>query len=196
MSGNQKGTLLVTGGQDGKVCLWQWGRDAFLHQVAEIYTTNLPVLSAKFTNAMDTAITIAVESYVINYKVIRKTSQQYHIEQDTQRQIKMLGDHRLLCPHCLVLLHHHNDDHQGQRQYPMFLTLRTSRLFELISSDFANRPVLLDERPTGLCADQQWVIDPITETSVVYTAVALMASADHPIAYIWRKQEAASSLIV
>jgi hypothetical protein len=33
VSSNSDGSLAVTGGKDGKVCIWIWGGDEFLHQV-------------------------------------------------------------------------------------------------------------------------------------------------------------------
>jgi hypothetical protein len=30
---NTSGFLLLSGGRDGKICIWQWGMDQFLHQV-------------------------------------------------------------------------------------------------------------------------------------------------------------------
>ena len=41
--------MIISGGTDGKVCIWQWGRDEFLHRAGEIYITNLPIQSAKVT---------------------------------------------------------------------------------------------------------------------------------------------------
>ena len=39
--------MIISGGTDGKVCIWQWGRDEFLHRAGELYITNLPIQSAK-----------------------------------------------------------------------------------------------------------------------------------------------------
>ena len=47
LSCNDKGSLIISGGTDGKVCIWHWGRDEFLHRAGEIYITNLPIQSAK-----------------------------------------------------------------------------------------------------------------------------------------------------
>ncbi len=33
IASNESGTLTLSGGRDGKLCLWQWGKDHFFHQV-------------------------------------------------------------------------------------------------------------------------------------------------------------------
>ena len=33
VTSNESGTLALSGGRDGKLCLWQWGKDHFFHQV-------------------------------------------------------------------------------------------------------------------------------------------------------------------
>ena len=48
MASNASGDLLASGGSDGNVCLWQWGRDEFLHQVGVLYLTNLPIMTIEF----------------------------------------------------------------------------------------------------------------------------------------------------
>ena len=48
MASNGPGDLLASGGSDGNVCLWQWGRDEFLHQVGVLYLTNLPIMTIGF----------------------------------------------------------------------------------------------------------------------------------------------------
>ena len=51
---NEKGNLIISGGTDGKVCIWHWGRDEFLHKAGEIYITNLSIQSAKVTHLKQT----------------------------------------------------------------------------------------------------------------------------------------------
>jgi hypothetical protein len=38
IASNEAGSLCLTGGRDGKLCLWQWGKDNFFHQVTSCHT--------------------------------------------------------------------------------------------------------------------------------------------------------------
>ena len=134
LSCNDKGSLIISGGTDGKVCIWHWGRDEFLHRAGEIYITNLPIQSAKvkvnciemfqhenkaykvawkitypsfqFNNPRDDEITVSISSHVMNLKVIKKSSQIYSMKQQPSVHIKMPGRYGISSPFSIGNIFH------------------------------------------------------------------------------------------
>lgn len=41
VTSNKSGYLIITGGKDGKICIWQWSGDHFPHQVSDCISTYL-----------------------------------------------------------------------------------------------------------------------------------------------------------
>ena len=39
VTSNKSGYLIITGGKDGKICIWQWSGDHFPHQVSGCIST-------------------------------------------------------------------------------------------------------------------------------------------------------------
>ena len=102
---NSRGDLLASGGSDGIVCLWQWGRDEFLHGAGQIYLTNLPILALRFNRPptgqadprkADEEISVSIDTFVMNLRVKRKTSQQYMIDQQPHKHLRMKGSDKIV----------------------------------------------------------------------------------------------------
>ncbi len=55
-------SVILSGGADGRVCLWQWGDDDFLHAAASIAVSNIAVRSALFFSDQ---IAATLENHVI-----------------------------------------------------------------------------------------------------------------------------------
>ena len=93
VTSNKSGFLILSGGKDGKICIWQWAEDHFPHQVGYMYMTNLPVqsiISVKHDNAnLDpNEIYLLIGNYVINLRVWTRTSRLYMLEQQPSKNIK------------------------------------------------------------------------------------------------------------
>ena len=164
---SSNGHLLASGGVDGRVCLWQWGRDEFLHQVGQIYMTNLPILTISFDTD---EIIVSIDTYIMNLKVTKRTSQLYILEQQPQHHIRMQGMEKVKNTFSIRSLNS-----------SAFLVLRSSNLVEVMSG--SHKSLLLDDRPSGLCINHQGT------QSHAYTMVALTADEEKdPIVYIWSKE--------
>ena len=110
VTSNKSGFLIISGGKDGKICIWQWAEDHFPHQVGYMYMTNLPVqsiISVKHDNASldPNEIYLLIGNYLINLRVWTRTSRLYMLEQQPSKNIKLKEDFgKLQCPNSMVLL--------------------------------------------------------------------------------------------
>ena len=107
---NESGYLILSGGKDGKICIWQWAEDHFPHQVGYLYLTNLPIqsiISVKHDNAQldPNEINLLIGNYILNLRVWTRTSRLYMMEQQPSKNIKLQEDFgKLQCPNSMSLL--------------------------------------------------------------------------------------------
>ena len=110
VTSNKSGYLILSGGKDGKICIWQWAEDHFPHQVGYMYLTNLPIQSISSVQSNPAQldpneINLLVGNYIINLRVWTRTSRLYMLEQQPAKNIRLQEDFgKLHCPNSMSML--------------------------------------------------------------------------------------------
>ena len=118
-------------------------------------------------------MTVCIDSYIMNLRVIRKTSQQYQVEQQPSKHLRLRTGQKVKNPFSIA-----------EVAAGGFLVLRTSGNLEVVPKSPSRPPLLLDLGGEVLCFSH--------ETSAkgrAYTNVAVLTSNDQdPVnLYVWTK---------
>ena len=121
-------------------------------------------------------ITVSIDTYIMNLKVTRKTSQQYLLEQQPQKHLRMRGNSRIRSPFAIAEI-------AAAATGGAFLVLRDSGSTEIIPKTSQKQSVLLDIGERELCFSHD------QGKKATYTNIAVVANKEEdPVhLYVWKK---------
>lgn len=125
---------LLSSGSDGRVAIWMWEADQFLHQIGSLFITNLPILSVFPCGRNELICTL--DSYILSLHIQRNPAnrRQCSLRQNPRGHVKLEGPGGKVAPSSrgMAVLRGHGFDPQDR----LFLVLRDkSKDLEVIGQD-------------------------------------------------------------
>ncbi|TRY78561.1 hypothetical protein TCAL_06149 [Tigriopus californicus] len=113
---------LLSSGSDGRVAIWMWEADQFLHQIGSLFITNLPILSVYPCGPNELICTL--DSYILSLHILRNPAnrRQCSLRQNPRGHVKMEPSGGKVTPSSsgMAVLRGHDFDPQDR----LFLVLR------------------------------------------------------------------------
>ena len=184
VSTNAAGDLLCSGGRDGRVNVWVWGADQFLHQRASLFVTNLPILACAFLSASEVAISL--DLHIMGLRIARKDMQHYSLEQVGSKHYKMAaGNGNVGRPANLARLLRF-----GSNEKTLYLGLRSrSRMLEVIGPQDID--VTLDESevdPAEVLAFDHVLAEDVADRGPLIATGIVKTRGGEPFLEMWLKE--------